>query len=216
MIDVGRSGIGVGRLRLDATGVTRTGFFRTRTMAWRDVVSYRLGIRLTGSPWDISYLLPVTQQIADIRDFQRALVGDSRVRATIELVDAGRQTLSFGWPFRHHVRAIAHVLERLHEPTLERARAQLARVGAATFEGLVLSPTEVTLGAAAPLARERVEAIELFDNSPVELRILVPAKVWPYARIRLDAIADLGAALTLATELGYPIRGRALFDAFMP
>ena len=78
-----------------------------------------------------------------------------------------------------------------------------------SFGALGLARDKVAWGARS-LAHGEVESIELFDSSPVALRVMKRGKVLPWAKARLEDIPNPRVALELASELGLPVRGREL------
>jgi hypothetical protein len=55
-----------------------------------------------------------------------------------------------------------------------------------------------------------VESVELFNSSPVRLRVMAKRKVWPYGQAELADIPNVAAALELAERQRYPVYGREL------
>ena len=55
--------------------------------------------------------------------------------------------------------------------------------------------------------------MEVFDSSPMSLRVTARGKVLPYGKASTTKIPNIGAALDLATSLGYRVRGRNVFAA---
>lgn len=64
-----------------------------------------------------------------------------------------------------------------------------------------------------PLPHDAVECVELFNSSPVRLRVMARGKVWPYGQANTADLPNLVAALELAEALGYRVRGRELFKS---
>jgi hypothetical protein len=214
VIELRRADIGFGRVVLDERGVERRGLFRTNALAWNELREYRLAIELRGAGPDLAYRTPLGL-VLEARDLLRGLAGSSTQRARIELYDvAGRRRIVFGWRFRDAALGIGEILARIAEPALASAHAELGRVGAASFGTLVIAEREVTLGRRAPLPRERVESIELFDDSPVVVRVMAYGKRWPYSTTALRDVTNVATALVIARELGYTVRGARLLDEF--
>ena len=85
-----------------------------------------------------------------------------------------------------------------------------ARHGIAQFGPLTIGEHAIRWGDKPALARAAVESVELFNSSPVRLRVMARRKVWPYGQAELADIPNLAAALELAEQQGYPVRGREL------
>jgi hypothetical protein len=214
-MELRRADVGFGRVIVDDRGVTRRGLFRTRSLAWDDIRDYRLTIQLRGLAPDALYVLD--SGLADVlwlTDAIRAAQGQSRVAFGIELHGDGGRRLEFNWRrFRGTTLAIAAILARIAERLAAPARAELAAHGTVRFGPLQLARHGVQWGDDPPLAREAIESIELFDTSPVRLRVMARGKVWPYGQAPTRRIPNLTAALELAESLAYRVRGRELFAA---
>jgi hypothetical protein len=111
--------------------------------------------------------------------------------------------------------AISETLRRVGPRLLAGLRDQLATRCCAQLGPLGLRAEAVAWKAKEPLPREAVEAIEIADWIPLRLRILRSGRALPYASTPLDRVPNVMAALDLAAELGFPVRGRELVPAHM-
>ena len=59
------------------------------------------------------------------------------------------------------------------------------------------------------LARDHVARVELFNSSPVSLRVMARDKVWPYGSARTADIPNIAAALEITEEAADAILLRA-------
>ena len=208
-MELRRADFGFGRVILDDAGVTRRGLFRTRSLAWDAIRDYRLCVVLRGEEALASYGLALPKH--DGSDFVRAMHGESRRELAIELRGDGGRHLAISWQrFRNTDAAIAEILRRLRARLTERARTQLKIRGMASFGPLELAPHAVQWASRPPLAHDAVEAIELFDASPAQLRVMARGKVWPYGHAPTGHVPNVVTALELAEELGYRVRGTQL------
>lgn len=166
-------------------------------------MSYRLTMKVKSLLADqIAHILGVGE-IAQARGFINGLGGESPLEFILE---------HDGKKLRNAVE-IARVLTGLHAATLTSLREELATTGCVTAGPLKLGPTEVSWKRDEPIAFDDVESIELFDNSPIQLRVMKRDKVWPYGKADTDDIPNLIEVLRIAHELGYPVKGLALLDA---
>jgi len=207
-----RADIGFGRVIVDDHGVTRERLTRTDTIAWRDIRDYRLTIEMRGAKPEVLYLVNfLFINVALIaRDAVRGFRGDHRFRLGIELLGA-HQRVAFNWRFRGVAMAIAEICRRICGPLADQARARFAAEQRVRFGSLTLARDAVQWGERPPLPRDAVESIELFNSSPVSLRVMARDKIWPYGRARTAEIPNIAAALDIARALAYPVRGDELF-----
>ncbi len=105
------------------------------------------------------------------------------------------------------------MLDRIRAPLAAEARAHFDRDGVARFGPLAIRADELSWGAHPPLPRAAIERLELFNRSPVRLRITAKGKVFPYGQAPTARIPNLCGALDLAAALGYPVAGRELLAA---
>jgi hypothetical protein len=200
--------LGKGRVVIDDHGVSRKGLLREHVLAWDDIEGYQLTIELGGGPSMFFDLNPV----ADLQEVIDGLRGNSTVRCGLEL-HGGDTTVDFDWAFDDVNLAIAHVLGRLHPRLMSAMRAQLREARALVAGDLRITKTELVWGKRETLALDEVESIELFNSSPVNLRVMKHGKTWPYAQVAMKEIANVIEVLELTRELGYPVRGIQLLDA---
>ena len=212
MIELRRAHIGFSRVVLDQHGVTRKKLLSRSFIAWDQIEDYRIEITLSGHGAGPLYLVNGLNSLLMIDDLRRAMRGGSAVQFAIELI--GRDDhLLLDERYRGVARAIGHVLEQIGPRIAAGPRAELERTGGATFGQLRLTRQGVRWRDREPLPREQVETLELFDSSPVKLRVMKHGKVLPYAQTETANLPALHALLEIAQELGYPVRGRELFEA---
>jgi hypothetical protein len=204
-----RSEIGFGRVVVDDTGVTRHGLWSSRSLAWREILDYRLTVEIRGSKLEVLYLVDNLNLLLIANDVYKGYRGDHRFRFGIQLHGAG-ELLAFNWRFRGVALAIAQIVQRVHPVLAEQTRAEFELTGISRFGLLALADHGIQWAGAPALARDQVEAVELFNSSPVQLRVMAKQRAWPYCRAPLAEIPNLGSALGLASALGYPVRGREL------
>ncbi len=200
------SAFGSGKVVIDDHGVTRSGVLRTQSLAWNDIRSYYLTIELTGSAAITGTLLD------DIEQFIDGVSGRYHARFGIALV-RGEVRIAFDHSFDDVERAIAHVLSRIHLDLMASMRAQLTENGVILAGDLRLGATELVWGEREPLTLDEVESIELFDASPVRLRVMKHGKVLPYGQAATSEIPNVVELLETARTLGYPVRGIAILEA---
>lgn len=211
-LELRRSDIGFGRVVLDDHGITRTSLFSTQALPWGEIDDYRLTFEMTGGFPELLYFVDWIETALFVLDVVNAARGKSNVRLGIELRGAAR-SLRFNWRFRDVTRAIAHVLDRIGPRVATNARARLATDRCVGFGDLVISEREVRWGNKPPLLREDVESIELFDSSPVRLRVMQRGAVLPYGQSPTAVVPNVHAALEIASSLGYRVRGGELLTA---
>lgn len=212
-LELRRSDIGFGRVLIDDHGVTRHSLIRTHALAWDEIRDYRLKIEMRGAKLEVLYLVDWLNLVLIARDVRTGLHGDHRFRLGIELLGES-QRVAFNWRFRAVPMAIAQILERICAPLLVRARAHLRADGLVRFGPLALAEHGIQWGSRPPLPRDQVESVELFNSSPVRLRVMEHDKAWPYGQAPTAEIPNISAALEIAKTLGYRVRGRELFRAF--
>lgn len=166
-------------------------------------MSYRLTIKVKSLLADqVAHLIGIGE-VTQVRGFLAGLGGESPLEFILEHDDK---------KLRDPVE-IARTLTALHAATLQALRDELERTGLVTAGPLQLGRTELMWKRNEPITRAEVEAIELFDNSPIQLRVMKHDKVWPYGKADTDDIPNVVEVLRLAHELGYPVKGLALLDA---
>ncbi len=172
-------------LVVDERGIVSRSWFRTRHLAWESIDDYRLRVR----------------------------PGANRLPGSIsQLQGAGVSVTQGGW-LGDLVPTIRVVLARLHPVLLDRARSSLARDGVARFGPLSLAAHGIQLREQPPVTREAIECVDVFGSYPVSLRVMLRGKVFPHCTVATKEIPNIVAALEIATQLGYSVRGRQLFAA---
>lgn len=206
-MELRRADIGFGRVIVDDAGVTRRGLFRTRRIGWNDISEYALEIIPTADPYDpYRYGETPIGELAYARD---VVQGKHHVYLVSVELRGGAQPVAFGWRFKDAHVAIHEIVERVHDRLAERAREQFERVKLAAFGPLGITADSIGWGATS-LPRDRVEALEVFDARPLELRVMERDRARPFAHASTRGVPNLFVALALARELGYPTRGAAL------
>jgi hypothetical protein len=204
-----RSDIGFGRVVVDDTGVTRHGLWSSRSIAWPDILDYRLTIEIRGGRIEVLYLIDNFNLLLIANDVYKGYHGRHRFRFGIRLVGTTEE-LAFNWRFRGVALAIAQIVRRIHPLLARQARSAFELTGIGRFGLLALTDDGIAWADKPALPRDQVECIELFNSSPVQLRVMAKHRVWPYCRAALAEIPNLASALELARALGYPVRGREL------
>jgi hypothetical protein len=210
-----RSDIGFGRVVVDDTGVTRHRLMSTSSIAWHDIRDYRLTAEIRGSRFEALYLVDYLNLLLIGNDVRNGYRGDHRFRFGIELFGAAAR-VAFNWRFRGVVLAIAQIVGRVHPVLARQARAAFERTGVGGFGPLALTDHAIQWADKPPLPRAEVECVELFNSSPIQLRVMAHRRTWPYGRAATAEIPNLLAALELANALGYPVRGRELVARLAP
>lgn len=208
-IELRRSDIGFGRVVVDDRGVTRYFLRSAATIAWDEIRDYRLTIEIRGARLEVLYLVRWIDMLLLANDVRNGYRGDHRLRFGIVLL-GDRTRVAFNWRFRAADLAIAQILGRVHDRLAPPVHAGFARHGIAQFGPLTIGAHAVRWADRPPLARARVESIELFNSSPIRLRVMARGKVLPYGQAELGDLPNLVAALELAEQQGYPVHGRAL------
>jgi hypothetical protein len=181
------------RVRVDDEGVTRRGLLSRKAMRWDEIDDYRIEARIPRPP------------MRSVGGFAAALSGTGSLAYAIEL-RSGVRRLRIDSFFDRMPRVIDFVLARIGDRMTERALADLREAGTARFGPLRLAPHALQWADREPLARERVEAIDLLDTSPVRLRVLERGRILAHGSAATSKIPALHAALAIARELGYPVR----------
>lgn len=212
--ELSRSDIGFGKVYVDDRGVTRTTLLGRQEVAWGEIEDYRLTVELASQVPDALYLFgdELTTTVAHVGDAIQAYRGEHRFKLGIELTGSANRTVEFDWRFENVERAIAAVLDRVHDRLLAAARRVFDVTRVVTFGPLTLSDDGVRWNGA-ELARRDVQSIELFNSSPVSLRVSARNRIWPHGAAPTAEIPNLLAALMIARELGYPVRGINLLRA---
>ena len=208
-LELRRSDIGFGRLVVDDTGVTRRFALSATSIAWDEIRDYRLKVEIRGSRLEVLYLVRWVDVLLMANDVRHGYRGDHRFRFGMVLLGEHKR-VAFNWRFRGVDVAIAQILKRVHPRLTLPVQTGFARHGIAQFGPLTIGEHAIRWGAKPPLARAAVESVELFNSSPVQLRIMARRKVWPYGQAELADIPNVAAALELAEQQGYPVRGREL------
>ncbi len=193
-------------VRIDEEGVARGGRF----LRWQDIDDYRLEIRHVQSAHGVFYLVDLVGAFLMWRDARDAMGGVHRLRFSLELSTRAGTRLAIDSRVRDGTAAMRRVLDRIAGGFAAGARAELDARGRVQLGPLALAPHALAWDDQEPLSREAVEAVELFDATPVSLRLMKRGKVLPYAQAPTRAIPNLLAALDIAGALGYPVRGREL------
>lgn len=204
-----RSDIGFGRVVVDDTGVTRHRLLSSLSIAWDEILDYRLTAEIRGSRLEILYLVDYLNLLIITNDVRNGYRGDHRFRFGIQLVGATKQ-VAFNWRFRGVELAIVQIVRRVHPLLARQARAAFELTGVGRFGLLALADHGIQWAGRPALPRDEVECVELFNSSPVELRVMAKHRTWPYCRAPLAEIPNIAAALALARALGYAVRGREL------
>ncbi|HEX8115430.1 MAG TPA: hypothetical protein VF516_47210 [Kofleriaceae bacterium] len=204
-----RSDIGFGRLIVDDTGVTRRFALSTASIAWDEIRDYRLKIEIRGARLEVLYLVRWIDMLLMANDVRSGYRGDHRFRFGMVLLGEHKR-VAFNWRFRGVAIAIAQILKRIHPRLALPVQTEFARHGIAQFGPLTIGEHAIRWGDKPALARAAVESIELFNSSPVRLRVMAKRKVWPYGQAELADIPNVAAALELAERQRYLVRGREL------
>lgn len=208
-LELRRSDIGFGRVVVDDAGVTRRYALSAASIAWDDIRDYRLTIEIRGARLEVLYLVRWLDVALMANDVRRGYRGDHRFRFGIEL-RGEHARVAFNWRFRGAEIAIARILGRIHPRLAAPVHAGFARHGIAQFGPLTIGEHAIRWGDRAALPRARVESVELFNASPIRLRVMAERKAWPYGQAELADIPNVVAALELAEQQGYRVRGREL------
>jgi hypothetical protein len=215
-VELRRRGLFSVPVRIDEGGVTREGRWRRSTLAWNEIDDYRLDVTHVGGSPGVFYLVDVIGAFLMARDAHDAMRGHHRLRFGLE-VRSGRRRLRFDWRRHHDVgEGIRQVLARIAGRLAARAEAELAARGQVRFGRLALAARALQWGDREPLPPGAVESVELFDSSPVTLRVMKRGKVLPYGRAPTREIPNLLALLDIAAALGYPVGGRELLAPLRP
>jgi hypothetical protein len=208
-LELRRSDIGFGRVVVNDSGVTRYFLRSAASIAWDEIRDYRLTIEIRGARLEVLYLVRWIDVLLVANDVRNGYRGDHRMRSGIVLL-GDHARVAFNWRFRGAEIAIARILHRVHGRLAAPVHAGFARHGIAQFGPLTIGEHAIRWADKPPLARVRVESIELFNSSPIRLRVMARRKVLPYGQAELGDIPNLAAALELAEQQGYPVHGRGL------
>lgn len=208
-LELRRSDIGFGRVVVDDAGVTRRFALSAVSIGWDEIRDYRLKIEIRGARLEVLYLVRWIDMLLIANDVRNGYRGKHRLRFGIVLLGDDKR-VAFNWRFRGAEIAIARILRRVHEQLAPPVQAAFARHGIARFGPLAISAHAIQWRDKPPLARAAVESVEVFNTSPLRLRIMARRKVLPYGQAELDDIPNIVAALELAEQQGYPVRGREL------
>jgi len=210
VFELGRSDIGFGKLIVDERGITRTKLFGRETILWDDVRDYRVKVEFRARDPNVLWNNPIT----DVKNVVAAFRGNSKRRYGMTLFGESSR-VAFNWRFRDVELAIAFAIEQVDTRITRASRAILEQGGEIRFGKLRLAAAGLLLGGAY-LSATQVEAIELFDASSLELRVMRKGKVWPLATMKFHTVPNPYSALAIAEELGYVIKGRELLPRFAP
>ena len=208
-LELRRSDIGFGRVILDDTGVTRRFARSAASLAWDEIRDYRLTIEIRGVRLEVLYLVRWLDMLLMARDVRSGYRGDHRFRFGIVLL-GDHTRVAFNWRFRGVELAIAQVLRRIHPRLASPVQAGFARHRLAQFGPLTIGEHAIRWADRPILPRAAVESVELFNSSPIRLRVMARNKVLPYGQAALADLPNLVAALELAEQQGYPVRGQEL------
>ncbi|HZJ66946.1 MAG TPA: hypothetical protein VFD36_25740 [Kofleriaceae bacterium] len=208
-LELRRSDIGFGRVIVDDTGVTRHFLMSSASIAWDAIRDYRLTIEIRGARFEVLYLLRWLDMLLIANDVWKGYRGDHRFRFGIELLGESAR-VAFNWRFRGVEIAIAQILRRIHPRLALPAQTEFASHGIAHFGPLTIGHYAIRWSDKPALPRAGVESIELFNSSPLRLRVMAKRKIWPYGQAELADIPNIVAALELAEQQGYPVHGREL------
>jgi hypothetical protein len=214
-IELRRSDIGFGRVVVDDTGVTRHYLLSAASIAWDAIRDYRLRIEIRGARPEVLYLVRWIDMLLMAHDVHNGYRGDHRFRFGIELLGEGTR-VAFNWRFRGVDIAIAQILRRIHPRLVIPAQVELARHGITQFGALTIGKHAIRWGNKPALVRSKVESVELFNSFPIRLRVMARHKVWPYGQADLADIPNVVAALEIAEQQGYRVRGRELLARLAP
>ena len=198
--------LGRGQVRVDEEGVARG---RT-AIRWQEITDYRLEIRHVQSAHGVFYLVDLLGALLMWRDARDAMDGVHRLRFSLELSSRAGTRLAIDSRVRDAMPAMKSVLDRIVGRLADDARAELAASRRIQLGPVSLAAHALAWDGDEPLPREAVESVELFDATPVTLRVMKRGKVLPYAQAPTRAIPNLIGALDIAASLGYPVRGREL------
>jgi hypothetical protein len=210
VFELGRSDIGFGKLIVDEHGITRTKLFGRETILWEDVRDYRVKVEFRARDANVLWNNPIT----DVKNVVEAFRGNSKRRYGMTLFGESTR-VAFNWRFRDVGLAIAFAIEQIDTRITNVSRALLERGGEIRFGKLRLAAGGILVGSAF-LGASQVEAIELFDASSLELRVMRKGKVWPVATMKFHTVPNPYSALAIAEELGYVVKGRELLPRFAP
>ncbi len=205
------AGVGFGRVIVDDWGVTRRTVLGEHALAWNDIRDYRIAVEIRGARIEILYLVDWINAFLIAKDIRNGYRGDHALRFAIGLYGANGARVAFDWRFRGVASAIAQIYRHIGERLAADAQRRLAATGVARFGPLALAAHGIQWGDDAWLPAGAVESVGLFNSSPLALRVMARGKAWPYGQARTAKIPNIGAALAIAAQLGYPVIGRELF-----
>ena len=196
-----------GRVVIDDAGITRHDLLSHTHLPWSAIRRYHLALEIA----PVNNLFTQMIGVGDVLlllDLARGLVGDRDYKLALALDGADGSHLELDSGFRHAAAGIADILTRLHA-------TQLAAAGDAIELGpLALSAGSIS-SAGKTIAREDVESVELFDDTPISLRVMARGKAFPFAKAPTAEIPNVLVALAVAQRLGYRVRGLALLEALV-
>jgi hypothetical protein len=197
-----RDGFGFGKLIIDETGIARKRMFGTQRIEWSDVREYWLRIEPANSisGWG------VLERILDALD-RWTPYGPTPPRHRLELVGEFEK-LVIDSSFANVELAIDEAMRRIGPRLLADARRELDRTRVVTFGDFGVRAEALQWQGREPIARDAVEALEIIDNTPLQVFVQQRGKARAYAHIPLQRIPNVLVALELAEQLGYRVRGR--------
>jgi hypothetical protein len=194
MFELERADIGFGKVIFDDSSVTRTGLFGHKTIAWEDVIEYRLSVDYVAKdPNGFQPRVPFLDAITGVKDPMFRLCG-------IEL-RSKQARVAFNWRFRDVDQGIGYALSKV-EPRLTRGVLESGVVG--DFE---VSRDRVVYQKQATSA-DKIDAFEIFATAPLELRVV--RKDTSFIWVKLQRVANPHTLLAVAEHNGYAVRGREL------
>jgi len=195
--------------------VTRKGLRQTSHVGWDEITDYRLTIELTGTFATVPFGFdPDLAELEELVNVLHGIEGARTYRMGIAL-HGGAVPVVFDWRFRDEQLAIAHVIATVHPRLTAAARARLSATGSIAFGPMALTSAAIDWYGHAPIASVDVEKVELFDDTPVSLRVMKRGEVWPYAKTELANVPNVVTALQLARDLGYVVHGLELLEALV-
>ena len=208
-LELRRSDIGFGRMVIDDTGVTRHRARSSESIGWDEIRDYRLTVEIRGARLEVLYLFHWIELVLMANDVHNGYRGQHRMRFGIELLGDTKR-VAFNWRFKGVELAVAQILQRIHPRLSRPVHALFARTGIAKFGDLTIGEHAIRWADKPVLLRSAVESVELFNSSPLRLRVMAKRKIWPYGQAVLADVPNVVTALELAAEQGYPVRGREL------
>lgn len=200
MFELERADIGFGKLILDDKAVTRTGVFGRKTIAWDDVLEYRLSVDyVRKDPNGFQPRVPFLNLITGVRDPMFRLCG-------IEL-RSKQARVAFNWRFRDIDQAIGYAVSNV-EPRLTRIALESVRDRGVSAYGDFEVSRESVVHQKQATSAEKIEAFEIVASAPLEFRVV--RKDTSFIWRPLQRVPNPHTLLAVAEQLGYVVRGREL------